>query len=55
MLFLDQVHGTLLPQRIATQHPEPETDDPGCTAAFARHGYLIMARTRNNSLYRLKA
>ncbi|MEM6825613.1 MAG: hypothetical protein AAF566_10910 [Pseudomonadota bacterium] len=43
------------PHRIAIEHPEPETNNPGCTAAFARHGYLIVARTRNHSLYRLKA
>lgn len=49
--FLDNAPETLLPQRIVIEHPMPDQDYPGCTAAFARHGYGLVGRTRNNSLY----
>ena len=51
--FLDGCAPSLLPRRIVIEHPEPQADYPGCTAAFARHGYRLVTRTRNNSLYRL--
>lgn len=51
--FLDACPPELLPRRIVIEHPEPEADYPGCTAAFARHGYRLQGRTRNNSLYLL--
>lgn len=53
--FLDGAERGLLPRRIVIEHPEPDRDYPGCTDAFARHGYTLVARTRNNSLYRLAA
>ena len=40
-------------RRIVIEHPEPDADYPGCAAAFARRGYRLVARTRNNSLYTL--
>jgi FkbM family methyltransferase len=51
--FLDSAPHDLLPKRIVIEHPEPEVDYPGCTAAFARHGYALVGRSRNNSFYRL--
>lgn len=52
--FLDKARRELLPKRIVIEHPEPEVDYPGCTAAFARHGYALVGRSRNNSFYRLE-
>lgn len=49
--FLDGCPAGHLPRRIVIEHPEPQADYPGCTAAFARHGYRLIGRTRNNSLY----
>lgn len=49
--FLDGCGAGLLPRRIVIEHPEPNADYPGCTAAFARHGYRLVGRSRNNSLY----
>ena len=51
--FLDTCDERLLPRRIVIEHPEPDADYPGCAAAFARRGYRLVARTRNNSLYTL--
>jgi FkbM family methyltransferase len=51
--FLDACDSAALPRRIVIEHPEPDADYPGCTAAFARRGYRLVARTRNNSLYTL--
>lgn len=51
--FLDGCPPDLLPRRIVIEHPEPDADYPGCAAAFARHGYRLQRRTRNNSLYLL--
>ncbi len=51
--FLDGCAPALRPRRIVIEHPEPQADYPGCTAAFARHGYRLVARNRNNSLYQL--
>lgn len=51
--FLDSVDPALLPRRIVIEYPEPGSDYPECAAAFARHGYRLTGRTRNNSLYRL--
>lgn len=51
--FLDTADRVMLPRRIVIEHPEPNADYPGCAAAFARHGYELVGRTRNNSLYRL--
>tara|TARA_R110002020_G_scaffold993_3_gene4909 strand:+ start:948 stop:1814 length:867 start_codon:yes stop_codon:yes gene_type:complete len=50
--FLDTAPRSMLPRRIVIEHPEPGADYPGCAAAFARHGYELIGRTRNNSLYR---
>lgn len=51
--FLDGCAQSMKPRRIVIEHPEPQADYPGCTAAFARHGYRLVTRTRNNSLYTL--
>lgn len=51
--FLDGCPAGMLPRRIVIEHPEPQADYPGCTAAFARHGYRLVGRNRNNSLYSL--
>jgi FkbM family methyltransferase len=52
--FLDNAPRALLPKRVVIEHPEAEVDYPGCTAAFARHGYALVGRSRNNSFYRLE-
>lgn len=49
--FLDSVPESLLPERIVIEHPLPDEDYPGCAAAFERHQYRLVGRTRNNSLY----
>lgn len=49
--FLDGCPRELLPRRIVIEKAGAEEDYPGCTAAFARHGYRLVGRTRNNSLY----
>lgn len=51
--FLDNAPRSMLPRRIVIEHPQPDADYPGCTEAFARHGYDLVGRTRNNSLYLL--
>ncbi|MCY0149684.1 FkbM family methyltransferase [Hoeflea sp. G2-23] len=51
--FLDTAEPAMLPRRIVIEHPEPNADYPGCAAALDRHGYQLVGRTRNNSLYRL--
>ncbi|MDP2120850.1 MAG: FkbM family methyltransferase [Hoeflea sp.] len=51
--FLDQAPPALLPRRIVIEHPEPDRDYEGCASAFARHGYRLIGRSRNNSLYEL--
>ncbi len=51
--FLDSAPRHLLPKHIVIEHPEQEADYPGCTAAFMRHGYVLVGRSRNNSFYRL--
>ncbi len=52
--FLDQAPPALLPRRIVIEHPEPDRDYEGCAAAFARQGYRLIGRSRNNSLYELQ-
>lgn len=49
--FLDQAPDVLRPQRIVIEHPSMDSDYPACAAAFERHGYRLVTRTRNNSLY----
>lgn len=49
--FLDTCPPEYLPRRIVIEHPEPQADYPGCTAAFTRHGYRLIGRSRNNSFY----
>lgn len=51
--FMDNAPDGLLPRRIVIEHPYPDADYPGCTAAFASRGYVLVGRTRNNSLYEL--
>lgn len=51
--FLESADDALLPRRIVIEHPYPDADYPGCTAAFAARGYRLVERTRNNSLYTL--
>lgn len=50
--FIDAAPETLLPARIVIEHPSPDTDYPACAAVFAKRGYRLAGRTRNNSLYR---
>lgn len=50
--FLDGCSPELRPDRIVIEKAGADVDYPGCTAAFQRHGYVLVARTRNNSLYR---
>ncbi|WP_420406799.1 FkbM family methyltransferase [Hoeflea sp.] len=50
--YLDTALPEMMPRRIVIEHPEADTDYPGCAAAFARHRYRLTGRTRNNSLYR---
>jgi FkbM family methyltransferase len=50
--FLDACPPALRPWRIVIEKAGPDADYPGCTEAFARHGYRLQGRTRNNSLYR---
>ncbi len=49
--FLDSASEGLLPRRIVIEHPEGSGDYAGCVAAFARHGYRLAGRSRNNSFY----
>ncbi len=49
--FLDEAPAHLLPRRIVIEHPWPDADYPGCTDAFARHGYRLAGRSNNNSFY----
>lgn len=49
--FLDSAPESLLPQRIVIEHPKASGDYAGCVAAFARHGYRLAGRSRNNSFY----
>lgn len=51
--FLDGAPAGLRPRRIVIEHPSMTHDYPGCAAAFVRHGYRLVGRTRNNSLYEL--
>lgn len=49
--FLETASDQLLPKRIVIETMADGTDYPGCTAQFARRGYRLKGRTRNNSLY----
>lgn len=49
--FLDESPAHLMPHRIVIEHPEADTDYPGCAAAFARNGYRLVGRSNNNSFY----
>ncbi len=49
--FLDEGPTHLMPRRIVIEHPEADTDYPGCAAAFARNGYRLVGRSNNNSFY----
>lgn len=49
--FLDDAPDSLRPRRIVIEHPTMDSDYPGCAAAFERHGYRLVNRSRNNSLY----
>jgi FkbM family methyltransferase len=51
--FFDTAPATLRPKKIVIEHPSMTQDYPGCAAAFERHGYRLVGRTRNNSLYEL--
>jgi FkbM family methyltransferase len=52
--FLNSAPAELLPKKIVIEHPTATSDYPGCTEAFARLGYELVSRTRNNSLYQLQ-
>lgn len=49
--FLDGAPDSLLPRRIVIEMAGGGDDYSGCAAAFARRGYRLAGRTRNNSLY----
>lgn len=51
--FLQQSSADLRPTRIVIERMGPDGDYPGCVAEFARLGYRLVGRTRNNSLYAL--
>lgn len=50
--YFADVSGDMLPRRISIERGGPDGGDyVGCAAAFARHGYRLVGRTRSNSLY----
>ncbi|MGL4310684.1 MAG: FkbM family methyltransferase [Paracoccaceae bacterium] len=50
--FFATATGDMLPRRISIEKGGADGGDyPGCAAAFARHGYRLVGRTRSNSLY----
>ena len=49
--FLDAADDALRPRRIVIERAHPDYDYPKCVEAFQRHGYRLVGRTRNNSLY----
>jgi FkbM family methyltransferase len=50
--YLQQASDDLLPSRVVIEYIEAEGGDyPGCAAEFARLGYRLVRRTRNNSLF----
>lgn len=49
--FFTNAPKALLPKRIVIETLKGGTDYPGCTEAFAKHGYRLISRTKNNSLY----
>ncbi len=51
--FLNSAPEALLPKKIVIEHPDMNSDYPGCADAFNRLGYKLKGRTRNNSLYEL--
>lgn len=53
--FMEAASQSLLPRRIVIEHPNPDEDYPGCAAVFAKRGYILMGRSRNNSFYALGA
>ena len=48
--FIEDAADDLLPKRIVIEYLPP-SDYPGCAAAFAKRGYRLRGRTRNNSMY----
>ncbi|WP_114647874.1 FkbM family methyltransferase [Zhengella mangrovi] len=52
--FFDTEPESRWPSRIVIETAGNGEDYPGCAAAFARCGYELAGRTRQNSLYRLK-
>lgn len=51
--FLGSAPESLLPSRIVIETASPGQDYPGCANIFARRGYVLAGRTKNNSLYAL--
>lgn len=51
--FIERSDVALLPRRIVIEHPGNGEDYPACAAAFAKRGYRLMGRSRNNSFYLL--
>ncbi|MGB3553577.1 MAG: FkbM family methyltransferase [Jannaschia sp.] len=49
--YLRSASEAMLPRRIVIEKAGPDRDHPGCAAEFARLGYVLQDRTRNNSLY----
>ncbi len=48
--FLDSALDALLPKCIVIERFQ-DGDYPACSAAFARHGYVLQGRSRQNSFY----
>lgn len=49
--FMEAAPDSLLPRRIVIEHPGQAEDYPGCAAVFAKRGYKLAGRSRNNSFY----
>ena len=50
--FLNNIEKNLLPERIVIERQSSNSDYPGCTLAFKKLNYTLVARSRNNSFYK---
>lgn len=50
--FLNNIEKNLLPERIVIERQSRNSDYPGCTLAFKKLNYTLVARSRNNSFYK---
>ena len=49
--FLLNAKNSLLPKKIVIEKLTANSDYPRCTEAFAKLGYKLVARSKNNSFY----